>query len=109
MFHQLTMNCHDNDLSIVTINNEYIMIKDSNSSKSAKKGNMAEDLPQIMTIEEASKYLRILLSSLYKLAQGAKIPCQKVGRHWRFHQATLKEWLAGKKPFPKYHEDINET
>ncbi|MHC1770191.1 MAG: helix-turn-helix domain-containing protein [Flexilinea sp.] len=46
-----------------------------------------------MTIEEASKYLRIPLSSLYKLAQYGKIPCQKVGRHWRFRKETIDRWL----------------
>jgi excisionase family DNA binding protein len=46
-----------------------------------------------MTIEEASKYLRIPLSSLYKLAQDGKIPCQKVGRHWRFRKETIDRWL----------------
>ena len=70
---------------------------------------MAEDLPLIMTIHEASKYLRIPLSSLYKLAQGGKIPCQKVGRHWRFHQATLKVWLAGKKPLLNHENGVNES
>jgi excisionase family DNA binding protein len=54
---------------------------------------MAEDLPQVITIEEASKYLRIPLSSLYKLAQDGKIPCQKVGRHWRFRKETIDRWL----------------
>ncbi|MEL7590737.1 MAG: helix-turn-helix domain-containing protein [Anaerolineaceae bacterium] len=56
---------------------------------------MKNDLPQILTIEEASGYLRIPLSTLYKLAQEGRVPCQKVGRHWRFDQATLKEWIAG--------------
>ena len=70
------------------------MIKYSNSNKSAKEGNMAEDLPQVMTIEEASKYLRIPLSSLYKLAQAGKIPSQKVGRHWRFRKEAIDMWLA---------------
>lgn len=39
---------------------------------------MPDDFPLVMTIEEASRYLRIPLSSLYKLAQEGKIPCQKV-------------------------------
>ena len=69
------------------------MIKDSHILNSAKEGSMVEDLPQVLTIEEASKYLRIPLSSLYKLAQGAKIPCQKVGRHWRFRKETIDHWL----------------
>ncbi len=52
-----------------------------------------DDFPQVLTIEEESKYLRIPLSSLYKLAQDGKIPCQKVGRHWRFRKETIDHWL----------------
>jgi len=55
---------------------------------------MPDDIPLVMTIEEASKYLRIPLSSLYKLAQNGKIPCQKVGRHWRFRKETIDHWLG---------------
>lgn len=54
---------------------------------------MAEDFPQVLTIDEASNYLRIPLSSLYKLAQEGKIPCQKVGRHWRFRKEAIDRWL----------------
>lgn len=55
---------------------------------------MTNDLPLVMTIEEASKYLRIPLSSLYKLSQEGKIPCQKVGRHWRFRKEAIDIWLT---------------
>jgi excisionase family DNA binding protein len=58
---------------------------------------MCNDLPQILTIGEAAQYLRISSSSLYKLAQDGRIPCQKVGRHWRFHRDTLLRWIAGQK------------
>jgi excisionase family DNA binding protein len=54
---------------------------------------MSDNLPPVLTIEEASKYLRIPLSSLYKLAQDGNIPCQKVGRHWRFRKETIDHWL----------------
>ena len=54
---------------------------------------MAIELPEIMTITETCKYLRIPRSSLYKLAQEGKIPCQKVGRHWRFRRQALDKWL----------------
>jgi len=71
---------------------------------------MKNDLPQILTIEEASGYLRIPLSTLYKLAQEGRVPCQKVGRHWRFHQETLKEWLAGNNLLSiNYKNGINES
>jgi excisionase family DNA binding protein len=54
---------------------------------------MSSELPDIMTLEETCNYLRIPRSSLYKLAQEGKIPCQKVGRHWRFRKQALDRWL----------------
>lgn len=59
---------------------------------------MIDNIPLVMTIEEASKYLRIPLSSLYKLAQNRKIPCQKVGRHWRFRREAIDRWLEQQVP-----------
>ena len=54
---------------------------------------MADSFPEIMTIGETAQYLRISQSSLYKLAQAGRIPCQKVGRHWRFRREALEHWL----------------
>jgi len=55
----------------------------------AKKNNPSE----VLTIGEAANYLRVPLSSLYKLAQEGRIPCRKVGKHWRFHKRALDIWL----------------
>ena len=54
---------------------------------------MGKEPESIMTIEEIADYLRIPKSTVYKLAQEGKIPCQKVGRHWRFRKNTINEWL----------------
>jgi excisionase family DNA binding protein len=54
---------------------------------------MDKSWPDVLTIEETSKYLRVPLSSMYKLAQESKIPCQKVGRHWRFRREAIDRWL----------------
>ena len=48
----------------------------------------------VLTVEELADYLRIPKSSVYKLAQEDRIPCQKVGRHWRFHLGAIERWLA---------------
>lgn len=48
----------------------------------------------VLTVDEAAEYLRIPKSTLYKLAQEGKVPCQKVGKHWRFSKDALHEWLA---------------
>ena len=54
---------------------------------------MEESFPDVMTIQETSRFLRVPVSSLYKLAQEGRIPCQKVGRHWRFRRETIEKWL----------------
>lgn len=54
---------------------------------------MPDNYPEIMTIGETASYLRISLSSLYKLAQDGRIPCQKVGKHWRFRKEAIDHWL----------------
>lgn len=54
---------------------------------------------EIMTIEDVAVYLRIPLSSAYKLAQEGKIPGQKVGRHWRFFRPAIERWVAKEERF----------
>jgi len=54
---------------------------------------MAEPSDKIMTIEELAEYLKISRSTLYKLLQDGKLPGQKVGKRWRFHQDAIDEWV----------------
>jgi len=57
-----------------------------------------------MTIAETSEYLLIPLPYLYKFAQEGKIPCQKVGRHWRFQREAIDRWL---KRIPTQERAVN--
>ena len=52
-----------------------------------------ETLRAVMTVDEVAEYLRIPRASVYKLAQRGRIPCQKVGRHWRFRREAVDRWL----------------
>ena len=54
---------------------------------------MPNQPPEILTIDEVANYLRVSKSSLYKLAQEGRVPCQKVGRHWRFRKDAIDRWL----------------
>jgi len=63
---------------------------------------MSANFPEIMTIGETAEYLRISLSLLYKLAQDGRVPCQKVGRRWRFRRRALDRWLEA-------HSQANQT
>jgi excisionase family DNA binding protein len=47
----------------------------------------------VLTIDELSVYLKIPKSTLYKLVREGKIPCQKIGRHWRFHRNAIDAWI----------------
>lgn len=48
---------------------------------------------EFLTVEEVAEYLRLPLSTVYKLAQDKKLPGFKVGKHWRFRKETFQEWI----------------
>ena len=54
---------------------------------------MVNQAGDILTIDELSVYLKIPKSSLYKLVRSGKVPCQKIGRHWRFRKEAIDRWL----------------
>ena len=54
---------------------------------------MAIKLGDVLTIEDLSDYLKISKSTLYKLVREGSIPCQKIGRHWRFRKEAIDRWL----------------
>ncbi|MDA8239279.1 MAG: helix-turn-helix domain-containing protein [Nitrospiraceae bacterium] len=59
---------------------------------------MDEKSIDVLTIDELSTYLKIPKSTLYKLVREGKVPCQKVGRHWRFRKTAIDRWLEEVKP-----------
>jgi len=50
---------------------------------------------EVLTILECSNYLKIAESTINLLARDGKIPCQKIGRNWRFSTQALDVWLNG--------------
>jgi excisionase family DNA binding protein len=57
----------------------------------------------ILNIKEVSDYLKIPVSTVYKLAQDGKVPAVKVGKHWRFLKRDLELLFAQKRddyPYP---------
>ena len=47
----------------------------------------------VLTADEVANYLKIPKSTVYKLSQEGRLPCQKIGRHWRFLKGAIDEWL----------------
>jgi excisionase family DNA binding protein len=54
---------------------------------------MDEKPGDVLTIQELSAYLKIPKSTLYKIVREGKVPCQKIGRHWRFRKEGIDRWL----------------
>ncbi|MCX7421989.1 MAG: helix-turn-helix domain-containing protein [Planctomycetia bacterium] len=54
---------------------------------------MADEQPDVLTIDELAAYLKVAKSTLYKLAQTGRVPGQKVGKHWRFRKVSIDRWL----------------
>lgn len=48
---------------------------------------------EILTLEEASRFLKLSKSTVYNLAQNRKIPANKIGKSWRFVKSYLIRWL----------------
>jgi excisionase family DNA binding protein len=52
--------------------------------------------PSLMTVDELAKYLRMKKVTIYKHAQGGRLPGFKVGSAWRFKKTTVDKWIADK-------------
>jgi len=51
--------------------------------------------PRVMTIKEVSEYLRIPVSTIYELASQGKLRGGKFGKHWRFLEQDILNYLHG--------------
>ena len=49
--------------------------------------------PEILTLEEVARYLRLKPQTIYKWAQEKRIPAVKLGKEWRFRRSILDRWL----------------
>ena len=48
---------------------------------------------EFLTAEEVAEYLRLPLSTVYKLVQEKRLPGFKVGKHWRFRNEAIQNWI----------------
>ncbi len=62
----------------------------------------------VLTIQDVSAYLRLPVSTVYRLARRGELPGHKVGRHWRFHWKTLEGWFGHRHGRRAPREDLGE-
>ncbi len=57
---------------------------------------VANELPAIMTVEEAAKWLRVRRTTCYEAVRRGDIPCIRLGRQIRISKSALIAWAEGK-------------
>jgi excisionase family DNA binding protein len=50
-------------------------------------------LPEILTLEEASEYLRLPMETLQREALQGKLPGRQIENEWRFLKLAIDDWL----------------
>lgn len=58
---------------------------------------------QNMNLEDFARHIGLRTDEVQKMAERGKLPCQKVGGHWRFNRARITEWLQ--QEIPSYDHD----
>jgi excisionase family DNA binding protein len=53
---------------------------------------------EIMNIKEVSHYLKLPVSTVYKLVQDRRVPAVKLGKHWRFMKKDLDHLFEQREP-----------
>lgn len=66
---------------------------------------MAEETgKEVLTLAEAARFVRVSEKTLREMARSRRLPCQKVGRAWRFLRSALESWLAHQEFLPAVGE-----
>ena len=58
------------------------------------------EMDTLMTLEEVAAYLRLSKDTVYRMAQGSKIPASKLGTQWRFRKSEVDAWIDKNKNVP---------
>jgi excisionase family DNA binding protein len=63
-----------------------------------------DDDNEVLNLSEAARFIRVSEKTLGEMARNNRVPCQKVGREWRFLRWGLEQWLAGPPGLPGVFE-----
>jgi excisionase family DNA binding protein len=53
-------------------------------------------IPDVLTLEEASSYLRLSIETVASQALKGNIPGRKIEDDWRFLKSAIDDWLSSK-------------
>jgi len=50
-------------------------------------------MEEVLTVKEASGYLKVAEKTLYRFIREQNIPAFKLGKEWRFKRSLLDAWM----------------
>lgn len=57
-------------------------------------------MPRLLTSDDVAEMLQWTSEHVRRLARAGRMPAFKLGREWRFSEATVMEWVASGQPSP---------
>lgn len=62
----------------------------------------SETINEVLTAGEVASYLRVSLSTIYRLLKNGDLPAFKIGSDWRFNRVHIEEWLRSRAQTPEF-------
>ena len=50
-------------------------------------------LPDVLTLEDTAAYLKVSMTTMYRLVKRGDLPATKVGRQWRIRREAVEKYL----------------
>jgi len=61
---------------------------------------------RILTVAELARYLRVNMSTIYRLIRNRELPAFRVGRDWRFKLEAIETWMREREKRSKSDQAI---
>ncbi len=71
------------------------LVATAGQADAGQRAAPASAWPEVLTLEEAARFLRVGPAVLVQLADWRQVPARRIAGYWRFSRAALLAWLAG--------------
>ena len=85
-----------------------LWVPNQSGMKDPKKPS-SEPINEVLTAGEVASYLRVSLSTIYRLLKSGDLPAFKIGSDWRFNRVHIEEWLKSRAQMPESGLSNNHT
>lgn len=65
-------------------------------------------LPEVLTLDEVARLLRVTPKSVARLAREHRIPARLIGGHWRFRRTAILDWLGRLDTVPRSTDQLSQ-